>query len=186
MGEFLIRGESPSKAPEYQVWSAMLNRCYRPATNSYRTHGARGIKVCARWLPAKLGGSGSRMDAFSRFFSDMGDRPDSMTIERVGNNGHYTPSNCAWASPKRQANNRRNTLLVKIGRKKRLISEWATESGICGSLLRHRLMSGWPAEHVLDPVGKSGQREMDVLQVRLWQGKRPVDEHPAVSRIDHD
>lgn len=35
--------------PEYQAWASMMGRCYNPATSAYKSHGARGIRVCARW-----------------------------------------------------------------------------------------------------------------------------------------
>lgn len=178
-----VPGSAPSASPEYQAFSDMLNRCYRPKTNSYKTHGARGIRVCRRWRYSKHGGEGTKIEAFLRFMEDMGPRPEDMTLERKDVLGNYTPENCCWATMKRQANNRRNTLLVTIHGVTKLLSEWAEHSGVSGALIRHRLMAGWPAEQAIRPTGQSGTREMDVLGLRLWRGKRAVDDHPATSRI---
>ena len=178
-GHHELHGQSGT--PEYHAFMSMLSRCYSPKSSAWFTHGARGIRVCDRWLPDRHGGSMTMTEALENFLADMGDRPKGMTLDRKDNEGHYSPENCRWATPRAQANNRRNTLQLTIRGTTKTFSEWSKGSGIGTSLIRHRLMNGWPAERALDPVGRSGSRHMN--RQRLWRGKRPIDDHPAVSRL---
>lgn len=87
--------------PEYYTWQAMVARCVSETAQMYPLYGARGIKVCDRWLK------------FENFLDDMGERPSSdHSIERNDVNGDYEPNNCRWATREEQANNKRNTVYV--------------------------------------------------------------------------
>jgi len=85
------------RTPEYRARVNMIDRCYNIVHYNFHNYGARGIIVCDRWL-----------DSLETFIEDMGLRPSSKhSLDRIDNDGDYTPENCKWSTAKEQVNNRR-------------------------------------------------------------------------------
>lgn len=116
----------------YCVWWDMLARCEDRGHSSYKDYGGRGVSVCRRWYDICL------------FYEDMGPRPtDRHSLERVDNDGHYTPENCVWATMKVQSRNKRTSKLLMMGGKMRTQAEWAEVAGISSGTIGDRLRRGW-------------------------------------------
>lgn len=121
------------RTPEYIVWLSMVSRCTNPRHSSYRHYGARGIRICDRWL-----------DSFTLFLADMGERPSlSHTIDRIDNDGNYEPTNCRWATKKEQARNRRGNVSFTAQGVVATVAEWAERMGVTCSMLYARKKRGW-------------------------------------------
>ena len=91
----------------------------------------------------------SRWDSFEHFLEDMGVRPEGMTIDRIDNDKGYEPSNCRWATPVEQANNKSNNTRVLWGGFNYTIAEWSRQTGVDGGLIIARLKKGWPPKQAI-------------------------------------
>ena len=123
-----------SKHELYCVWKGMMRRCYDPRVESYSRYGNRNIKVCDRWK------------IFPNFVKDMSPRPDGTTLDRIDNDGDYTPDNCRWATIKEQNWNSRNNRVVEYQGESRILMDWAKTLKLNYQALWIRLKKGWPVE----------------------------------------
>lgn len=127
--EFVRANEThgKSRTNTYGVWNTMRQRCENSASKAYPYYGGRGITVCERWK------------SFPNFLADMGEQPPDKSIERIDNNGPYSPENCRWATRVEQGANKRNNRLVTYCGQTRTLAALAKHLGITTSALRYRI-----------------------------------------------
>ena len=102
-----------SGTPEYQAWIDMKHRCFNPNHKNYLDYGGRGITVCDRWLN------------LDNFLADMGTKPSPKhSLDRIDNNGDYSPKNCKWSTRVEQNNNTRYNRLITIDDVTLTITQW--------------------------------------------------------------
>lgn len=75
--------------PTHNSWRTMVDRCTRGLDKNYT-----GVSVDESWL------------SFDAFFSDMGVRPNGMTLDRKDFTKGYSKDNCRWASQSVQQQNK--------------------------------------------------------------------------------
>lgn len=122
-----------SKHPLYQLWASMIGRCRDIGHTSYNRYGGRGITVCDRWLQ------------FENFLSDMGQRPSPLhSVDRIDNNGPYSPENCRWSTATEQLLNRRTTRFLTHNGETKTHSEWERQAGITRGSIYNRLKAYGP------------------------------------------
>jgi hypothetical protein len=104
-----------------------------------KNYGGRNIKICARWR------------SFENFFNDMGRKPTAKhSIDRINNNGNYTPKNCKWSTAREQRHNRRDNVWLFIDGRRLTVAEAAEQVGLNYKTLHARLWKGWPVEEALN------------------------------------
>jgi hypothetical protein len=114
----------------------MRKRCGDKAHgHSYHDYYARGIRVCDEW---------QRFEPFRDWAVSIG-WARGMTIDRVDNDGDYSPGNCRIATTLVQnRNSRHNRMLTAYGMTQPM-SVWAEDVRCCVpySTLGDRIRRGW-------------------------------------------
>lgn len=123
----------------YKVWFAIKERCFNPNNKSFHNYGGRGITICKEWINDY---------ASFRDWSYENGYQEGLSIDRIDNNGNYSPDNCRWTSRKVQGNNRRNNLFYTLDGRTQSVAQWAEELGIKHNTLLLRLEK-WPLRRAL-------------------------------------
>ena len=136
-----------TRTPTYVSWQSLIARCIKLNNDQYKYYGGRGITVCERWLDKNNG--------FINFLSDMGERPQGKTIDRIDNNGNYCPENCKWSDAKTQNRNRKCSRMIEYNGETLNLIAWAERTGINEATISSRLKMGWSVHDALNkPVMK--------------------------------
>ncbi len=80
----------------FGIWRLMHYRCENEKHVHYKHYGGRGISVCKEWDSFVM---------FAKWALDNGYN-NTLTIDRINNDGNYEPSNCRWINAITQARNK--------------------------------------------------------------------------------
>jgi hypothetical protein len=81
----------------YKIWVGIKSRCYNKKVNNYSRYGGRGIIVCNKWKNDFI--------AFKEWALKNG-YSDTLQIDRIDNNGNYSPDNCRFVTCAKNNQNR--------------------------------------------------------------------------------
>ena len=84
----------------YKIWGEIKNRTSNPKHKQYNDYGGRGISICDEWK-----------NVFVPFYnwamSNGYEENKGLSIDRINNDGGYSPENCRWTTKIIQGRNQR-------------------------------------------------------------------------------
>ncbi len=129
-----FRKHGQREHPLYTVWILLFQRCNNPKNKSYHNYGGRGIRVCERWNDIDL----FIQDMYSTYIKGY-------DLDRINNNGDYSPDNCRWVTRKKNCNNMRKNRIIVYNNISKTVSEWVDYTKIPYTTLINRL-NKWDVE----------------------------------------
>jgi hypothetical protein len=131
----------------------IVKGCRQCAAKDKVTHGDVGTRLYNCWKGVKDRASGKGTDYQKMLYANVSMFPewndytvfrewalangyqDNLTIDRIDNNGDYSPDNCRWATPEQQTRNKRNTVIT-MELKHELQREYLETGGTIADLAR--------------------------------------------------
>ena len=121
----------------------MKQRCSNPNMRNWKNYGGRGIFVCLEWL--------NDPRPFVYWALRNGWRK-GLTVERVDNDGPYSPENCTIATYKTQNRNNQQTKLTQLD-----VDE-----------IHRRLELGEFGSHIARDFGVTKQTIYEIKRGHIW------------------
>lgn len=162
------------------AFATTKQRCYSESCPDYKYYGGRGITICDRWL-----------ESFDNYLADMGLRPEGMTLERVDNDGPYSPENCIWASRAVQGNNTRAVKMITYMGETHSLSEWERRLGFKHGTLKARLGTlGYTVEQAMTKPVKFGgmvpDKEYASMKDQSWRNTSAMLRKPPPLKLNQE
>lgn len=153
-----VKGSIPK---DYHVLQCLIDRCHNTKNKSYPRYGGRGIQVCAPWY---VGGH-LNYPAFHEWYAAEEEKArqvydekdwDKLQVDRVNNDGNYSPDNCRLTISKVQMNNRSVTRYIDGVPMHVWYDAHKIENTVCYSTFASRVLrNGWDVERAISTPVKS-------------------------------
>jgi len=143
----------------YRIWICMRARCNNQKNSGYKDYGGRGIKICSTWYDFETFYTWAMNNGYS----------DKLSIDRINNNGNYSPKNCRWATHKEQARNKRSNVVIDGI----VITDWAKLLGVSNYCLISRIKTHGLSNKILKPKRKEFSKFPGVSFDKSNNNKKP-------------
>lgn len=129
-----LRKHGKSNDSIYKVWAGAKRRCTNENDSGYKNYGGRGITMCAEWI--------DNSSAFMQWALSNGYR-QGLDIDRIDNNGDYSPENCRFVSRTENMRNNRRNRIIEYNGLSLPVSEMCERLNLKYSVVNKRLWRGW-------------------------------------------
>lgn len=122
-----------SKTSLHHCWRAMKDRVLNENEKRYQDYGGRGIKICNSWLS---------FEPFMKWSLSHGYKK-GLSIDRINNNGNYSPQNCRWVTAMIQQNNMRTNHIIYFNDERMTMANFCRKYNLDYSNFNARLQRGF-------------------------------------------
>ena len=157
----------------YGILDGMKKRCYNMMSDvdqhhTYKHH----IEICPEWMDPENGVKNFCEWAMSHGYQD------DLTIDRIDNNGPYSPDNCRWVPPYVQSNNMSTNVFYTYDGTTFTRSCWEYALGIPRDFIRARDKKGYTFDQTVgEAIAKYGINGVYFLN-EYELPYRPQDDNP--------
>lgn len=124
----------------YRIWANIKTRCLNEHDPHYKNWGGRGVQICSEW---KESFSSFRDWAISHGYAD------TLTIDRINNDGNYCPENCRWVTNEDNVENNSQAILLTYNGETHSLGRWERILGTGKNTVQNRHKRGWSVEECL-------------------------------------
>lgn len=151
-----------SKHPLHDIWTQMKRRCHNEKHKDFYLYGQRGIHVCHQW----------KYD-FKLFYDWCMNNgyEQGLYLDRIDNDGNYSPDNCRFTTNKHNCRNQRRTIKVVYQDELWTLNDLIDKFDRSYATVKRRINSGWS---VLDavlidpqPIGTNQYDSIKTLPARI-------------------
>jgi len=163
------------KTKFYSHWHSMINRC------RYNTrYIKKNITVCDRWLEFE----NFKQDLYDKFIKHQL-KHKTTTLERIDNDGNYTPDNCRWATKQEQNRNKSNIIIININGYKKTLRQLAKDYNIKYVTLHARIRRyGYSLKRALNSPNINETRKKKIYRVNKM--KKNIKTYNTLSEASGD
>lgn len=118
----------------------MRKRCFDERFKHYENYGGRGITICDEW-------NSDFMNFYNWSIENGYDK--KLTLDRIDNDGNYTPKNCRWVTRIVQNNNTRKNVFIDFKGEKYTIAQLARKYGLNPKTIVYRIENGYTDDEII-------------------------------------
>ncbi len=160
----------------FSSWTQMKRRCYNVRDKAFKHYGGRGIIICDEWL------NPNGLIRFLEWIEDQeGWDRERLDIDRVNNDGPYSPENCRLVP--RSVNcrfTRRNRFIYMNGEKIHAIDVGKHLQGLNEHQVNVRMSRKW---HVFDAVNTPCETRIAKLESIFSNLRQSVKRYPDIIKL---
>ena len=116
----------------YRIWDDIKGRTLRSSNTYFHNYGGRGVILYEPWRKFKPFMEWALANGYN----------DTLSIDRIDNDGPYSPENCRWATRREQDRNKRSNVWIDYNGERICQADLAARLDVHPSTIYYRVKAG--------------------------------------------